>query len=253
VDVAFLVVEAMTAGVFRVETLGAVTLGVMAILGAVAVARAPLTACVAGETVTPADGLAATAGVFTLATGVLTFAGETVTPADGLAATAGVFTLATGELTVAGEAVTPADGLAETAGVVTLATGELTVAGGTVTPTDGTAAGTAGVLTDGAGAGTPAAGVAVAGLFTETPTAGVVTDTTGTATLGTETLTPGRPAPWARSEPVHAPSASREARTAGVRMPRMVMEGSCHSLAIRNGDFRGIQRGCVRDYLRCDP
>ena len=163
-------------------------------------------------------------------------------------------TLATGVLTVAGETVTPAVGTpADTAGVVTLATGVLTVAEGTVTPAAGTGAETAGGVTDGTVAATPAAGAVVAGLFTETPTAGVVTDTTGTATLGTETLTPGRPAPWARSEPTHPPSASRDTKTAGLRMPRMVIKGWCHPLGIRNRQVRDIPRGCVRDYRGRDP
>jgi hypothetical protein len=109
-----------------------------------------------------------------------------------------------------------ADGVA-TLGVATWATGVLTVAVGAVTPTEGTA----GAVTEGGVTALTVPDVFGAGVFTATPTAGVVTDTTGTVTLGTDTLTPGRPVPCATAEPAHAPSASRETKTAGPRMPRM--------------------------------
>jgi hypothetical protein len=129
-----------------------------------------------------------------------------------------------------------ADGAAAaTLGVAAWAAGVLTVAVGAVTPTEGTA----GAVTEGDATGGTVAFTAPdvwgAGVFTAIPTAGVVTDTTGTATLGTETLTPGRPVPCATAEPAHAPSASRQTKTAGPRIPRMRIHAWCHRLGSRNG------------------
>jgi hypothetical protein len=142
----------------------------------------------------------------------------------GLGVTAGADGVATCTLGVA----------AVTLGVATLATGVLTVADGTVTPTEGTVAETAGAVAEGTAALTTGAGVVTAGVFAETPTTGTVTDTPGTVTPGTETLTPGRPAPCATAEPTHVPSASRETKTTGPRIPRMAIQTWCHRLASRN-------------------
>ena len=68
----------MTAGVLAAETLGAVTLGwePMAILGAVAVGRAPLTACAAPGTRAMTLGTGTELDLGALATGVLTVAAK---------------------------------------------------------------------------------------------------------------------------------------------------------------------------------
>jgi hypothetical protein len=194
---------------------------------------------------TERDGVdGATLGLVALATGVLTVAGGTVTGATGTGAeTGGVFAFATGVLTVAGGTVTGATGTgAETGGVFAFATGTLTVAVGTVTPAGG-GAGAGGVVTGGTVAVTTGAVTVTAGVFGGTPTAGAVTGAAGTVAVGTGTLVPGRAVPWAMAEPAHAPSASRETRMAGPRVPRTVIEDLVTFSAFETGRFEPLDGG----------
>ncbi|MDX6569849.1 MAG: hypothetical protein QOH15_2427, partial [Gaiellales bacterium] len=179
------------------------------------------------------------------ALGAVTAAGPGVTTErDGVdGATLGLVALATGVLTVAGGTVTGATGTgAETGGVFAFATGTLTVAVGTVTPAGG-GAGAGGVVTGGTVAVTTGAVTVTAGVFGGTPTAGAVTGAAGTVAVGTGTLVPGRAVPWAMAEPAHAPSASRETRMAGPRVPRTVIEDLVTFSAFETGRFEPLDGG----------
>jgi hypothetical protein len=188
------------------------------------------------------------------ALGAVTAAGPGVTTErDGVdGATLGLVALATGVLTVAGGTVTGATGTgAETGGVFAFATGALTVAVGTVTPAGG-GAGAGGVVTGGTVAVTTGAVTVTAGVFGGTPTAGAVTGAAGTVAVGTGTLVPGRAVPWAMAEPAHAPSASRETRMAGPRVPRTVIEDLVTFSAFETVRFEPLER-LVEKRLACGP